>query len=163
MAVRRRRPEQGPRRDVGLALRADRRRRGLSQRAYATSRSLSRQVLARAEVDAGDLRLSLLLDLLDGTGFELAVLPTDPTRPAVDWERTDLLAATRSGSRFPAHRAVRQSPRGPIWWVYHEMLGSRGFGPQPQWTAEGFIPPQGTRYGKMPRPYEDGEGPRWPY
>lgn len=38
-----------------------------------------------------------------------------------------------------------------------------GDGPQPEWTAEGFTPPEGTRYGREPRPYEEGEGPRWPY
>lgn len=153
---------EGARRDVGLALRAHRRQRAQSQRAYARDRGLSRDVLARAEVDAGSLSLAALLSLLQGTGFELAVVPAG-ARPDVEWDRTDLEARTRSGSRFPANRQVRQSPRGPLWWLYHEMLGSREFRPPPVWTAEGFVPPEGTRYGKKPRPYEAGEGPRWPY
>lgn len=120
-------------------------------------------MLAKAEVDAGTLRLDAVLDLLDGTGYELTVLPVAEDRPDVAWDETDLLATTRSGSRFPAHRKVRESRGGPVWWFYHEYLGSRGFGPPPAWTAEGFIPPEGTRYGKEPRPYAEGEEPRWPY
>lgn len=113
-------------------------------------------------MDAGSLSLGSLVELLEGTGFELAVLPAG-TRCHVEWDTTDIEARTRSGSRFPANRKVRESRRGPLWWHYHEMLGNRGFGPQPRWTAEGFVPPEGTRYGKKPRPYEEGEGPRWPY
>lgn len=157
------RPQEGPRRDVGLALRADRRRRGQSQRAYAQDRAIGRQLLARAEVDAGSLSLAVLLSLLEGTGFELVVVPVAEARPGVEWDRTDVEARTRSGSRFPANREVRESVRGPMWWLYHEMLGSRTFGPQPGWTAEGFTPPEGTRYGRKPRPYEEGDDPRWPY
>lgn len=114
-------------------------------------------------MDAGCLRLEVIEALLEGTGYELAVVAVDAERPEVSWEETDLLATTRSGSRFPAHRAVRASSGGPVWWLYHEFLGGRPFGPQPGWTAEGFIPPEGTRYGKKPRPYAEGEEPRWPY
>lgn len=153
---------EGVRRDVGLALRAHRRELAQSQRGYARRRGLSRDVLARAEVDAGRLSLEVVTCLLKSTGFELAVVPVGRS-PHVDWDRTDLAARTRSGSRFPAHRQVRESVRGPVWWHYHEVLGNREFGMQPTWTAEGFIPPEGTRYGKQPRPYGEGEGPRWPY
>ncbi|GAA1163526.1 hypothetical protein GCM10009584_00540 [Ornithinimicrobium humiphilum] len=154
---------EGPRRDVGLALRADRRRRGLSQRAYAATRGISRDRVAQAEVDAGSLRLADVLVLLEGTGYELVVLPVGSERPDVAWDETDLRATTRVGSRFPAHRRVRRSRGGPMWWIYHEQLGNRGYGPQPGWTAEGFEIPPGTVYGKKPRPYVEGEGPRWPY
>lgn len=156
------RPDDGPRRDVGLALREVRRRLGQSQRAYAEERGLSRKVLSTAEVDAGQLRLASLISLLDGTGYELAVVTSEHGRPEISWETTDLVATTRSGSRFPPHRAVRETD-GPLWWWYHEMLGRRGSGRRPGWTAEGFTPPPGTRYGKKPRPTEDGEPPRWPY
>lgn len=157
------RPEQGAPLEVGLALRADRRRQGQSQRAYAADRGISRDLLARAEVDASPIRLDSLLALLDGTGFALEVVPVDAGRPRVAWEPTDLRATTRRGSRFPPHREVRESAGGPLWWWYHEVLGSRDPGPLPRWTAEGFLPPPGTRYGPRPRPYADGEGPRWPY
>lgn len=151
------------RRDVGLALRADRRRRGQSQRAYAADRGISRAALAAAEVDAGGLRLEPLLVLLEGTGYELVVVRSGQARTEQDWDLTDLLARTRSGSRFPPHRSVREAGQGPLWWWYHEMLGRRGSGERPTWTAEGFAPPPGTRYGKEPRPREEGEAPRWPY
>lgn len=181
--MRRSRPTSGPRRDIGLALRADRRRRGKSQRAYAEERSISRKVLATVEVDAGAASLACLVALLEGTGFELTVSRVESpehdsaqldsaqlentrlesAQPEPEWDPTDLDAFTRSGSRFPAHRPVRRSAGGPLWWWYHEMLGSRGDGPQPGWTAEGFTPPPGTRYGKKPRSREEGEGSRWPY
>ncbi|WP_161965135.1 hypothetical protein [Ornithinimicrobium cerasi] len=162
----RERSGEGARREVGLALRADRRRRGQSQRAYAAARGLSRAALARAEVDAGGVRLESLLWLLRGTGYELVVVPADQARPPTAWEPTDLEATTRSGSRFPPHREVRESRDGPTWWWYHEVLGNRGDRgdwQRPGWTAEGFTPPPGTRYGRKPRPRDDDDGATWPY
>lgn len=152
----------GVAREVGLALRAHRRERGESQRAYAAARQLSRELLARVEVDAGAASLSTVGALLDGTGFELAIVPVGVDRPRPEWDETDLRAKTRSGSRFPAHREVRGTD-GPLWWWYHEYLGSRRYGEAPRWTAEGFTAPEGTRYGKKPRPWDEGEGRRWPY
>lgn len=146
---------------VGLALRADRRRRGQSQRDYAKERSLSRDTLARAEVDASAMRLESIVRLLAGTGFELSVRPVSDNRHP-GWDVTDLEARTRAGARFPAHRVVKESRWGPRWWEYHELYGNRGLGPRPRWTAEGFVPPPGTRYGKEPTPGPDG-GPRWPW
>lgn len=154
--------ELGVAREVGLALRAHRRERGQSQRAYAAARRLSREMLARVEVDAGAASLETVRALLEGTGYEVAVVPVGVDRPRPQWDDTDLRARTRSGSRFPAHRTVRGTD-GPLWWWYHEYLGSRPYRKPPDWTAEGFTPPEGTRYGKKPRPREEGEGPRWPY
>lgn len=150
------------REQVGLALRADRRQRGQSQRAYAATRNLSRDMLARAEVDAGGFRLSTVAALLEGAGFELAILPVASGGPGTWWDPTDVAARTRAGGRFPAHREVRESPGGPLWFQYHELLGSRGSGVQPRWSAEGFVPPPGTRYGKQSSLDEDGR-PRWPF
>lgn len=147
---------------MGLALRAHRRALGVSQRAYAAARGLSKSFLGRAERDAGGLSLRAATEVLAGTGFVLAVVDEQRAHEVV-WDETDLLARTRAGGRFPAHREVRASPHGPVWWVYHEQFGTRGDGSQPEWTAEGFTPPEGTRYGKAPRPYAEGEGPRWPW
>lgn len=150
-------------REVGLALRAHRRELGKSQRAYAAARRVSRGVLARAEVDASGLTLGAAVSLLEGSPFTLAVVPADAERAPVDWEPTDLVARTRGGSRFPANRRVRPSGSGPLWWWYHEALGSRGGSAPtcPPWTAEGFTPPPGTVYGRRP---SGGRGePRWPY
>lgn len=159
------RARRGPRRppvreQVGLALRADRRRRGQSQRDYARERDLSRDTIARAEVDAAQMRLSTIVHLLEDTGYEIVVLPVADEPRDTQWDHTDLEARTRAGGRFPANRQVYSTPWGPMWWEYHERLGNRGFGPQPRWSAEGFTPPPGTRYGK--KPTEDG-GPRWPF
>ncbi|WP_256841538.1 hypothetical protein [Ornithinimicrobium cryptoxanthini] len=150
------------REQVGLALRADRRRRHESQRAYAATRSLSRDMLARAEVDAGGFRLNTAVALLEGTGFELAVLPVASGGPGAWWDPTDVAARTRGGGRFPAHREVRESLGGPMWFQYHELMGKRGSGVPPRWSAEGFVPPPGTRYGKPSSLDEDGR-PRWPF
>lgn len=147
---------------MGLALRAHRRALGVSQRAYALTRGLSKSLMGRVERDAGRVSLRTAAELLAGTGFVLAVVREDEA-PDTRWDETDLLARTRAGARFPAHREVRSSRYGPRWWTYHEEFGYRADGPRPVWTAEGFTPPPGTRYGKRPRPRQEGEGPRWPW
>lgn len=147
---------------VGLALRADRRLRGQSQRAYAAARQLSRDTLVRAEVDAGGLKLATVVDLLQGTGFLLAVLPVASAAPTPWWDPTDVAARTRAGRRFPAHRVVQHSQGGPMWWWYHEVLGTAGLGETPRWSAEGFTPPPGTQFGRSPTRDHDG-GARWPF
>lgn len=94
----------------------------------------------------------------------LAVVDADGL-PVTEWDMTDLQARDRSGRRFPANRKVKrlrlEAAGGPQWWLYHEYFGTGGCGPQPVWTAEGFIPPPGTRYGRKPRPRLPGEQPRW--
>jgi len=148
---------------VGLALRADRRRLNQSQRAYAVSRQISRDVLARAEVDASGMRLDTITKLLEGTGYDVVVVPTGWDILGPWWDLTDTEARTRGGGRFPAHREVKESPAGgPHWYQYHEVLGRRGDGTRPRWSAEGFTPPPGTRYGKVPTLGEDGRA-RWPF
>ncbi|MFX0539458.1 helix-turn-helix domain-containing protein [Ornithinimicrobium sp. Y1847] len=148
---------------VGLALRAHRRQHGLSQRAFADKHGLSKSTVARFEADPSSASLAEAHRLLTLVGFDLAVTGQDGS-PVQDWDPTDLLARTRSKGRFPAHRAVHGSGAvGPRWWVHHEFTASGECGPQPAWTAEGFIPPEGTRFGKVPRPYGEDEGPRWPY
>lgn len=155
-------PTPSVQQQVGLALRADRRHRGQSQRTYAAERGLSRDRLARIEVDASGFRLDAIVAFLEGTGFELAILPVSAGGPDPWWDLTDVLARTRVGGRFPAHREVKRTRWGPAWYDYHERLGNRGLGPQPKWSAEGFTPPPGTRYGKVPTLGDDGR-PRWPF
>ena len=163
---------------VGLALRADRRSRGQSQRAYAAAREISRDVLARAERDASAMRLDSIAQLLAGTGYELTILPVSETRQEAWWDLTDVQARTRAGTRFPAHREVRPSRWGPMWWEYHERLGNRGFGPKPNWSAEGYDRhavhrdtdhgegDEGQRRAESTRnrsPEGEPPGPRWPW
>lgn len=147
---------------VGLALRAERRSRGWSQRRLAAELGVSQSVVGRMECHADVVSLAGVAAFLAQVGLSLAVV--DGNGSLVDrWEETDLLARDRRGRRFPAHRRVRPSTHGPRWWEYHEYFGARPEGPRPTWTAEGFTPPEGTRYGKVPRPYTEGEGPRWPH
>ena len=147
---------------VGLALREVRRGRGWSQRRLAAELGVSQSVIGRMERRAETAPLASVSALLARVGLALAVIDGEGT--VLDtWEPTDLLARDRGGRRFPAHRTVLRSKHGPRWWEYHEYFGSRPEGPQPRWTAQGFTPPEGARYGKKPRPYEEGEAPRWPY
>jgi transcriptional regulator with XRE-family HTH domain len=144
--------------EVGLALRAHRRQLGLSQRAYAVARGLSRAMLARLEASAGQMSLTTVSAALEGTGFRLYVgrddtdepppggsarparLPGQPVsepgrRVAADeWEATDLVARVRGGGRrFPAHREVRAVDNPPLWWWVHQFFS--GPTEEPQWYA----------------------------
>lgn len=150
MEARKHEIRQGVALQVGLALRAHRRQLGQSQRAYAAERGVSRAQLAKMELDASGVTLGAVADLLEGTGYCVAVIPVD-TAPAIDWDPTDLDARTRSGSRFPANRSVQRSRFGPYWWWYHEVMGTDAYRPQPIWTAEGFTPGPETRFGPRPK------------
>jgi transcriptional regulator with XRE-family HTH domain len=145
--------------EVGLALRDHRRAQGLSQRAYAASRGLSRAMLARLEAGAGRMSLDTVVSALEGTGYELRVtfddpLPTAPGAaeavpstssqafgspedvriPPEAWLPTDLVARVRGGSRrFPAHRVVEPVVNPPMWWWMHEFFN--GPTEKPQWYA----------------------------
>jgi len=146
--------------EVGLALRAHRRRLGLSQRGYASLRGLSRAMLARLEAGAGRLSLDTVVGALEGTGFALVLAQVDDD-PAPDseaaavalaevvqrlsgavlrpvppeaWVPTDLVARVRGGSRrFPAHRAVLAVTNPPMWWWMHEFFA--GPSEEPKWYA----------------------------
>jgi len=85
--------------EVGLALRDHRRALGLSQRAYAASRGLSRAMLARLEAGAGRMSLDTVVAALEGTGFELRVTFDDPppTTPGAA-EAVPSTSAHESGS-----------------------------------------------------------------
>lgn len=141
---------QGVAKEVGLALRGHRRQLGQSQRAYAAQRGMNRAQLARMELDASGVPLGAVADVLEGTGYCLAVIPVG-TAPVIDWDPTDLEARTRAGARFPANRTVQRSTFGPYWWWYHEMMGTGACGAKPVWTAEGFHPGPETRFGPEPR------------
>lgn len=155
-------PPPGIGEQVGLALRAVRRSRGWSQRRLAAELGVPQSAVGRMECHADAVSLDGVAAFLQRVGLTLAVVDADGV-VMKDWDETDVLARDRRGRRFPAHRAVRRSTHGPRWWEYHEYFGSRPEGPRPEWTAEGFRPPDGTRYGKPPRPYAEGEGPRWPF
>lgn len=128
---------------VGLALRAHRRRLGLSQRAYAAVRGRPPVAIARLESAAGSLRLDDVVDALDDTGFALALVACangeagNVTATVVDpgsWPLTELLARVRDGSRrFPAHHETEAVINPPTWWWHREFFAGKG--PEPQWYA----------------------------
>ena len=106
-ADRRRRGRAGPR--------DHRRSLGLSQRAYAASRGLSRAMLARLEAGAGRMSLDTVVSALEGTGFELRVTFDEPpprgrsaAGPCLDASaRQSASARGRSGCRrMPGSRAT---------------------------------------------------------
>lgn len=171
--------------EVGLALRAHRRRLGLNQRNYADQRGLSRAMLARLEAGAGRLSLDTAVRALEGTGFELRVgfaspppetpeaaaavadrpptaddeEPSLPLRgvPAECWQPTDLIARVRGGSRrFPAHRQVEVVVNPPFWWWIHEFFA--GPSEEPEWYAP-MYPRMKPRIvpSTMPSPTDDPE------
>lgn len=150
---------------IGLVLRAYRRARGLSQRALAETVGVPQPLVARLERSPETCSLARILHLLATTGHTLGVVDADGAL-VTHWSSTDRQARDRAGRRFPAHRDVtRVTPGGlrPLWWTLHEYLGTGACGPQPQWTAEGFRIPSGTRFGKEPRPYAPEERPRFPW
>jgi hypothetical protein len=154
--------------EVGLALRADRRRLKLSQRAYADVRGMSRAMLARLEAGAGRLSLDTITSALLGTGFRLSLTFDDepPTTPGAAllavpargctepdsgwppttaaiapdaWQPTDLVARVRGGSRrFPAHRRVYAVTNPPLWWWVQEFFD--GPTEEPQWYSPVPLP-----------------------
>ena len=129
---------------VGLALRDHRRRMGLSQRAYAEVRGTSPSLIARLENSAERLQLKAVVEALDGTGFELALVrpgdedvgSTTATIVGPDsWPMTELVARVRDGSRrFPAHHETQVVISPPSWWWHREFFAGRP-GPEPQWCA----------------------------
>ncbi|MFC7487510.1 helix-turn-helix domain-containing protein [Knoellia sp. CPCC 206453] len=136
---------------VGLALRAHRRRLGLSQRAYAAVRGRPPVAIARLESSAGSLRLDDVVEALEGTGFALALVTradSDAGTVAAtvvepgSWPLTELLARVRDGSRrFPAHHDTEAVINPPKWWWHREFFVGKG--PEPQWYAPRPTPGRG--------------------
>ncbi|MGL5849558.1 MAG: hypothetical protein ACRCZD_02140 [Phycicoccus sp.] len=71
--------------EIGLAMRADRCRLGLSRRAYARRRGWSLSRVIRMETTAADVELCDVIDSLAGTPFVLTLCrrqpPADPPPP----------------------------------------------------------------------------------
>lgn len=130
---------------LGLAFRQHRREKRMSQRAYAEFRGWSKGRQGRLETAAGELRLDVLADALDGTGFALAVVredcggavPTQVLAPLTGqsevWLDSEFIAQDDADRRFPAHVEVRRTVHPPWWWQ-RLYSTSRTFGPE--WTTE---------------------------
>lgn len=144
-------PEQ-----VGLAVRAWRRREGLSQRELATELGWSQSMISRLENRAGSVPLDTVHEAVTRAGFQVVVAHEGRPVAPWQWERTDLVARDRGGRRFPAQRRVYPAPRGPFWWWEQEFIRlSRPLGPQPRWTTVGL-----DIFGwREDRPGDRGAGP----
>ena len=72
--------------EIGLALRAERHRLGMSQRTYAAHRGWTLSTVIRLESSADGLKLGDIVDALSGTAFVLTLChrpPTDDPAPAM--------------------------------------------------------------------------------
>lgn len=128
---------------LALAFRQHRREEGMSQRAYAKFRGWSKGRQSRLEAAAGELRLDLLVDALEGTGFALAVVcdrrrefrttSERLTGQSALWLDSELIARDDAGRRFPAHVMVRRTINPPWWW---QRLYSTSRCVGPEWTTE---------------------------
>jgi hypothetical protein len=140
--------------EVGLALRADRRRLGLSQRGYAEHRGRTPSAVARLETAALDMKVADVVAALEGTPFMLCLCHRPVTEPAAAdalpapraasteprpvhpafWPRAELIARVRGGRRrFPAHHEAAQVSSGPPWWWDAES--TRAGAKPPNWYA----------------------------
>lgn len=115
---------------VVLAVRADRHRRGLSQRAYASDRGWSKSFVARLETRPGAIPFASVLEALDGTGTELVLRGPAPE----EWPAAELLARDRAGRRLPAHYHARRLTLPHHWWQLRHPYGTPRR--EPDWTAE---------------------------
>lgn len=137
-------------RGVGLALRADRRASGDSQRAYAERRGWSKTHQHRLETNAASLRLGQVMDALQATGYELAIARENEELPVqngpdaqlvgpgrrvwpTDWPDHELIGRDRAGRRFPADREIRRVSSLPNWWIWRHATDIRAA--KPTWTA----------------------------
>ncbi|MCE1178729.1 MAG: hypothetical protein LWW86_06815 [Micrococcales bacterium] len=112
---------------VSLAVRRDRARLVMSQRAYADHRGWSKTYAARIEARPEEFRLGQAVAALRGTGFRLALV-ADPDDgggsgldpPPVDpqsWTAAELIGRDLGGRRLPAHARVSRSTE-PAMWFY---------------------------------------------
>lgn len=160
--------------EVGLALRAHRRRLRLSQRDYAAARGYSRATLGRLESAAGRHRLDDVVAALDGTGFALYVgrAPTPPSsgQGALPSHTTALPDGAPRAVPLTGSPAVVT----PDSWPRTELLarvrgGRRRFPghleatqvdwPPPWWWVQEFFDGSGDPpHWYSPRPWEDIDG-----
>ena len=117
-----------------LALRAERRRLGLSQRGLAELVGVSSSAIGRLETAPGSTSLDRVLDVLRMTGLDLVLVrrsPGDDTdqtdtdqtdaetgpKPVTrgEWSAADLFARDLRGRRYPGHGTTSRSDRPPRW------------------------------------------------
>lgn len=102
--------------EVGLAIRADRSRLGLSQRAYAAERGLTEATVVRLESAAASMKLGDVVSALSGTAFMLCLCHRPPDGQhdagalAVDGAPPGTRATTTGGDEDRDGPAIRSTP-----------------------------------------------------
>jgi transcriptional regulator with XRE-family HTH domain len=119
---------------VALAVRAGRRRRGMSQRAFAVAAGLSQSRVARLETGKGSVQVADLRMALAMVGLRLELVDADGERwtleSALDFDAAGIV--DRGGRRFPAHLPHETDSWIPYWRQFRdERAGYRHRGP---WT-----------------------------
>ena len=101
--------------EVGLAIRADRSRLGLSQRAYAAERGLTEAAVIRLESAADSMKLGDVVSALSGTAFMLCLChrPPDVQADAGALAADSAMPDTRESASAPAGPAGRSWPPDP--------------------------------------------------
>jgi hypothetical protein len=130
--------------EVGLAVRAERHRLGLSQRAYAVHRGWTLGTVIRLETAADAVKLGDVVDALSGTPFQLCLCHRPPDHepgvaaqprpdPAPDYDTGPPPGATSSRSQpagpttpdrqhLPAADPPAPQPVHPAFWPRAELI-----------------------------------------
>lgn len=118
---------------VPVALRRWRKAEGLSQRDAAVSLEVPASRVARCEAQPGRLKLETVLALLRAAGYDLQVVHQEDHSPLAELRADELLARTRTGSRFRATGEVVRLTGEPRWLAERgETYLTEG----PLWTSE---------------------------
>jgi transcriptional regulator with XRE-family HTH domain len=143
---------------VALAVRAGRRRRGLSQRGFAETAGMSQSRVARVETGKGSAQTADLRMVLAMVGLRLAIVDAAggpwTLDSALDFDSAGIV--DRGGRRFPAHLPHTTDSWIPYWRRFRdERAGYRYRGP---WTFR--CPGEQERRARrsMRRRREVGEG-----
>lgn len=117
---------------VGLAVRAGRRRLGLSGRAFADQAGVGRGIVGRLETDPSSIPFGKVLTVLREVGYDLAVVTGGPNASgepvrvaaAEDFASSEFVARDWGGRRFPAHVDVTRA-EGPRKASVHDPCPER--------------------------------------
>ncbi|HSO64898.1 MAG TPA: hypothetical protein VLQ78_07325 [Ornithinibacter sp.] len=120
--------------EVGLAIRADRCRLGLSQRAYASERGLTEAAVIRLESAADSMKLGDIVAALSGTAFMLCLCH----RPLEALPDAVALAAHGPGPDAPAPTGTDAGHDG--WRTPSQALAGPADPPEPAAPPDWYAP-----------------------
>jgi transcriptional regulator with XRE-family HTH domain len=119
---------------VALAVRAGRRARDMSQRAFAVAAGLSQSRVARLETGKGSVQVADLRMALAMVGLHLAIVDGDgepwTLESALDFDTAGIV--DRGGRRFPAHLPHETDRWIPYWRQFRDERA--GYAYRGPWT-----------------------------